>query len=142
MGHSQRAMIAFSIGMLVMSALAFFAFKACGGMSETPQIDPSKLATRYPGALRQASDASAEAGARTILTAIETYRGNTGALPSPADVSPSGALAEYVPEWPTNPFTKQPMNQGGELGDLRYALTPDGDYTLVVLLTEGELQLH
>ena len=132
-------MIVMYIGVAIAMFLAYYAFQACGS-STTPS--PSSLASA-PGVAGRAKDAEVSANGRMIIQAIESYRGQTGRLPAVADVSESGALADYLPGWPDNPFTSQPMQPGTAAGDYTYAPSEDGaTFGFTVVFSSGAQQLQ
>lgn len=63
---------------------------------------------------------------------------NGNAFPAPAEVSPDGAIAQYVPGWPANPYTGQPMASGSSKGDYTYEQLAGGQsYRLTGHLSGG-----
>jgi hypothetical protein len=141
--HYRRSMITMYIGVAIMMGIAYLMITqlGCAG-SGTTGVDPSALESRFPGMARSANDMQTRTYGHQIQQAIESYRSTTGALPSVADVSATGALAEYLPDWPASPFTNAPMVNGSEPGDYRYEITSTGDYSLVLVLSTGEQTLH
>jgi hypothetical protein len=56
----------------------------------------------------------------------------------PSRRNPAGDVADYVDEWPQNPFSGGPMVQGDDPGDFVYSLAPSGTgkpYTLSVYVS-------
>lgn len=132
-------MVVMYIGLAVAMFLGYYAFRSCSS-SSTPS--PSSLASA-PGIAGRANDAEASSSGRMILQAIDSYRGQTGHLPAVADVTDTGALAEYLPTWPDNPFTKQPMRPGASPGDYTYAPSADGaTFSFTMVFSSGPLQLQ
>ena len=132
-------MIVMYVGAAIAMFLGYYAFRACGS-SSTPS--PSSLASA-PGVAGRANDAEVSANGRMIIQAIESYRSQTGQLPAVTDVTESGALADYLPGWPSNPFTDQPMQPGTAPGDYTYARSADGaTFGFTVVFSSGAQQLQ
>lgn len=138
MSQFQRSMIVMYVGMAVAMVFGYVAFKACGGAATQT---PASLASA-PGVIDRANDAATSADARMIIQAIEAYREQTGYLPAVADVTPTGALDEYLPGWPDNPFAGQPMAPGTAPGDYTYEPSADGlTYSFTIVYSTGPAQL-
>jgi hypothetical protein len=61
-----------------------------------------------------------------IQSGIEAYAADHGGqFPAAGEVNPVG-LSRYISAWPQNPYTRQPMADGGGEGNFRYDLSPDG----------------
>jgi hypothetical protein len=71
-----------------------------------------------PPALTQ--DEQAIEGAEAIARGAELYAAEFGYGPSVDDALPTGALAQFVDPWPTNPFTGAPMAPGSSPGDYTF----------------------
>lgn len=65
-------------------------------------------------------DEAVAAGAEQIARACSAYAGEYGYGPSVDDVSPEGAVAQFMNAWPTNPFTSEPMAQSTAPGDFAF----------------------
>jgi hypothetical protein len=73
-----------------------------------------------------AGDAEVRANVMSIQVGIEAYAaGHDGRFPAPGEVSPLG-MVPYVTPWPVNPYTDQPMVDGGGAGNFRYDVSADG----------------
>jgi hypothetical protein len=88
-------------------------------------------------------DADVKAGVAVIARGCSAFAGATGSGPGVSDVRPDGAVAQYVGEWPTNPFTGRPMEPGTQPGDYRFSTAirmPGGEYRGYVwgVLSNGE----
>lgn len=88
-------------------------------------------------------DADVKAGVAVIARGCSAFAGATGSGPGVSDVRPDGAVAQYVADWPTNPFTGQPMTPGTQPGDYRFSTAirmPGGEYRGYVsgVLSNGE----
>lgn len=92
---------------------------ACGGSKESMPAH----------AMQSAKDVAADAGFRAIEMGMVAYMADHGAFPrSVSEVAAAG----YVSPWPANPWTQQPMAEGGSPGDYQYQVGADGlSYTLV-----------
>jgi len=78
-------------------------------------------------------------GVLTIQTGIESYaREHGGVYPAPGSVDQAD-LGPYISAWPTNPYTRLPMVDGGGAGDFRYDVSSDGGaYKLIGYGRSGE----
>jgi hypothetical protein len=78
--------------------------------------------------------------AYTIQTGIDAYaKDHGGQFPAPGEVNAVG-LSLYISAWPQNPYTRQPMADGGGEGNFRYDLSPDGGaYKLLGYGSGGKL---
>jgi hypothetical protein len=91
-----------------------------------------------------ARDAAVEAGGRRIAFEIKAWPlgASGGGYPAESEVAVDGAVGAALThdglEWPTNPFSGEPMQQGTGAGDFTYKVTRDGgDFTLTVYLSDG-----
>lgn len=66
-------------------------------------------------------DAIVAEGTERIAAACADYAGYYGTGPSVDDVWPYGAVAQFMDEWPTNPYSGDPMMQSDEPGDFTFA---------------------
>ena len=101
---------------VVWVAAALVALAGCGATTAklivvTPSPDPAvQVMTVKEGIL-------------TILLGVHKYAvDNQDTYPDSSLVNASG-LADYVSQWPTNPYTGQPMSQGTGPGDFTYAVS-------------------
>lgn len=67
------------------------------------------------------SDDQVKAGVEAIARGAEEFAGAYGYGPGMDDALPTGALAEFVDPWPTNPYTGEPMTQSSAPGDYSFA---------------------
>ena len=62
----------------------------------------------------------------SIQSGIQAYAADHGGqFPAAGEVN-AVDLSRYITAWPQNPYTKQPMVDGGGEGNFRYDLSPDG----------------
>lgn len=65
-------------------------------------------------------------GVLAIQTGVQAWAvEHGGTYPDPSLVTQQG-LAAYVSDWPTSPFTDEPMKQGTQSGDFSYSVAPYG----------------
>lgn len=88
-------------------------------------------------------DADVKAGVAVIARGCSSFAGASGSGPSVSDVRPDGGVAQYVRNWPTNPFTGRPMTPGNQPGDYGFSTAirmPGGEYRGYVrgILSNGE----
>jgi hypothetical protein len=73
-----------------------------------------------------AQDLTVSANIYNLQMGIEAYAaGHAGRFPDPTEMNPVG-MSGYVTAWPVNPYTDQPMGDGGGEGNFRYDVSPDG----------------
>jgi hypothetical protein len=86
-----------------------------------------------------AEGSAVEDGIRTIHEGIYKWSVDNGnRFPPEAEVRPDGAIGQYVANWPTNPYTGQPMASGSGPGDFTYtppASTAQGTRSLATYRT-------
>ncbi|GEM_PF-6470910 len=112
-------------------AIAVVAWRTSGSGSDNPTPGPSVTVQDDGGGGGAGGDAAVKAGVDVIARGCREFAGANGYGPSVDDVAPDGAVAQFVPEWPTNPFTGEPMQQGQSPGDFTFhtaAKMPDGEY--------------
>ena len=114
----------------------------------TPSASPSPTTSASPTSSGSPSPSTSPisdvdrqiiAGLTKIQTGVTTWAANNGDLyPMPAEVSQTGGIAQYVVPWPLNAVTRQPMVQGGTVGNYTYQQINGGQsYTLVGHLSNG-----
>ncbi len=111
------------------------------GPGKTPTSGAQHLFTMQ----LSAQDSAVEDGIRTIHEGIYKWSIDNGnKFPPETEVRPDGAIGQYVANWPTNPYTGQPMASGSGPGDFTY--TPPGvdgtGYSLTGHLSNGRFTLR
>jgi len=141
-GKFSRSWLLFAMGMTVVS-IVFIAVFMPRHISVKPPVGAEGSPLPNPGgAVDQARDAGAVAGARSIVAGIEVIFAQEGVLPANLAVAPNGSLAGVLPDWPLNPWNDEPMHSGREKGDYIYDRVSDGEYTFTVTLSSGEQKVH
>jgi hypothetical protein len=80
----------------------------------------------------KAQESSVKEGVHWVQIAVQSYAVDNGDVyPEPDLVSPAG-LASYADNWPTNPYTGEPMAQGDGPGDFTYSVGPEGAWFRLV----------
>lgn len=69
-------------------------------------------ATPTPTTVGGSKEAQAKANADLLAQACLAYAYKYGRKPTTTDVGPSGGIAEFLTQWPTNPYTGGPMKYG------------------------------
>jgi hypothetical protein len=101
------------IAIVAVIGIVFVATRDSGSSSRT--IDPFQLQQT------SSEDSAVEDGIRTIHEGIYKWSVDNGnRFPPEAEVRPDGAIGQYVANWPTNPYTGQPMASGSGPGDFTY----------------------
>jgi hypothetical protein len=106
----------------------------------TTSGSPTSSASPSPNASpTTAADQQVINGVTKIQVGVITWATNNNNLyPSAADVAQTGAIAQYVTPWPTNPFTNLPMAAGTQPGNYTYEQLNGGSgYTLTAYLQNG-----
>jgi hypothetical protein len=113
------------------------------GMAAVGAVLIGVVGSALTGDKAVARDAAVEAGGRRIAFEIKAWPLGAmgGGYPAESEVAVDGAvgvaLARDGLEWPTNPFTGEPMRQGTDAGDFTYQVASDGgDFTLTVYLSD------
>ena len=106
--------------------------------TDPPSPGPSPTSTD-PAAL----DQQVVEGVSAINGAVVAWSAANGnVFPAAADVSPDGAVRQYLTDWPANPYTGEPMSFGSEKGDYTYEqLTGGQGYRLTAHLSAGTLTM-
>ena len=81
-----------------------------------------------------AKDQAATSDVENIKLGIESYMATNGALPPAAD---QATLGQFVDPWPSNPWTKAPMQPGAGVGDYTYTPGTGSSFSIVVHLSGG-----
>jgi len=85
------------------------------------RIDATQFAAAREGWQNQANDAAVREGIHSIQIGIQTWAvDHNDTFPPARVVAKNRAVGTYVDNWPTNPFTKQPMHAGTGPGDYQY----------------------
>lgn len=107
--------------------------------SPPPTASPTTSPTATPSPSPTAADQQVITGIQRIQVGVITWATNNGNLyPVPAEVTETGAVAEYVDPWPSNPYTGQPMQPGTQSGDYTYEqLDGGGAYKLTGYVANG-----
>ena len=114
---ARRGIPAWVIVVIVVAVLALIAAVAAA------VILPS-LISRTTETLAQ--DLTVSAGIYNLQMGIETYAADhAGRFPDPTEMNAVG-MSGYVTAWPINPFSDQPMGDGGGEGNFRYDVSSDG----------------
>ena len=114
---ARRGIPAWVIVVIVVAVLALIAAIAAAVML------PS-LISRTTETLAQ--DLTVSANIYNLQMGIEAYAaGHAGRFPDPTEMNAIG-MSGYVTAWPVNPYTDQPMGDGGGEGNYRYNVSPDG----------------
>lgn len=90
----------------------------------------------------EAKDSAVKEGIHVLQVGIQSYAvDNADVYPAAAEMTPDGAVGQYVDRWPTNPWTGQPMREGSAPGDFHYSVGDDGSgaggFTLEGYLHDG-----
>ena len=73
-----------------------------------------------------AQELTVSANIYNLQMGIEAYAADhDGRFPDPTEMNPTG-MSGYVTAWPLNPYTDQPMGDGGGEGNFRYDVSSDG----------------
>ena len=93
----------------------------------------------------QARDSAAEWGIRTLQIGIQSYAvDHSDTYPDPSLVTQSGLVdsngTPYIDNWPMNPYTRGPMQQGTGPGDFSYTVGYNG-FSMTVYGENGEVLL-
>lgn len=88
----------------------------------------------------KAQDSAVKEGIHSIQIGIQSWAVDNGdVFPDTSEVGVYGAVGSYVDNWPTNPFTGQPMAIGDLPGDFTYTLgTNSTNYQLSGHLSSGD----
>jgi hypothetical protein len=85
-----------------------------------------------------AGDSAVMEAMDVIQGAVQAWANDNGARFPDATLVNATGLADYVTEWPDNPFTGEPMTLGDGPGDFSYSALSDGtDFSLVGHLSNG-----
>jgi hypothetical protein len=114
---ARRGLPTWAIVVIVVAVLALIAAVAAAA------ILPS-LVSRATETLAQ--DMTIRADILNLQMGIETYAADhAGRFPDPSEMNAIG-MSGYVTAWPVNPYTDQPMGDGGGEGNFRYDVSSDG----------------
>ncbi len=112
-----------------------------------PITNPSSMPSAYPSSMPSATpyssgspDNAVKEGIHSIQVGIQSWAVNNGdVFPTNFEVRQNGAVGGYVDNWPTNPYTGQPMTSGSGPGDFTYTLATDStSYTLSGHMSTGD----
>lgn len=81
-----------------------------------------------------AKDQAAKSEIMMVKTGVAAYVATNGVAPPNASQETLGA---FVQPWPKNPWTKAPMAQGKQQGDIAYAPGAGTAYSLGVVVSDG-----
>jgi hypothetical protein len=110
--------------------------------SPTPSPTPTTSPTASPSPSESASttaDQQVIDGIDKIQVGVITWATNNNNLyPAAADVTETGAVAQYVSPWPTDPYAGQPMKPGVQPGNYTYEQLNGGSaYKITGYLQNG-----
>ena len=88
------------------------------------------------------ADAAVKTGACLIERFLKDFATASGALPSAADLQPTGSIGITQPTWPLSPYDGLAMRPGTAPGQFSYVPDADGSYTLTAHLGSGTYTLN
>ena len=86
-----------------------------------PSGDYDDLAARFEAILASAHEAAVKESIHALQVAVQSWQVDHGDKAPPVDeVRPGGDLENYIDQWPTNPYTGDPMEPGDAPGEYTY----------------------
>jgi hypothetical protein len=108
------------VAVVAVLGIIFFATRHSGSVANPASANPGNV---FQVQQTKAEDSAVKEGIHSIQVGVQSWAVDNGdAYPSAADVGVYGGIAKYVDNWPTNPFTGQPMAAGDLPGDFTYTL--------------------
>ena len=100
-------------------------------VTATPSADTAWLLAQQTAA----NEAAVKEGLHSIQIGVQSYCvDNHNQYPDPSLVTSTNLVdsngQRYVDNWPTNPYTGEPMAQGTQPGNFTYEVTAEGGYQL------------